>query len=281
MGLIAGAIVGCSSGTHSMTSGQTTQPQPAAATMNGNWDFIATSSKSPGVTLEMGGVLTTTGNNVAGTLFAGLSKNSSCFSPLEPVPVTGTISSNGQLTMTSSAVNNQIITVVGNLAPGGVSYSGVTYSVSNGTGSQAGCAAGDQGTVAAMPAYPLSSTYTGNITSQSTGDVFPATANISTQTATFNTAPYLTLAGTISVTGSSCFSKGSLTPGFQSGGGVYNVVFGNELLFIVPVGGTTSTSQDIAIFATVAKGGSVLNAVYAFGGGLCGDDSGSGTLTAQ
>lgn len=274
-------VFGCGSSSHSMTSGQSTTPAPQPSySMNGNWDFLATSSKYAGVTLEMGGILTSTGNNVAGTLFVGNVKGASCFSLLQPVPVTGTISNSGSVTVASSAINNQIITFTGNLTAGGSSVTGATYSVSSGTGSTQGCAAGDQGNVAASVAFPLSSTYTGNITSQSTGDVFPATANILTQTATFDTAPYLTLAGTISVSGSSCFTKENLTPGLQAGGGVYNVVFGNELLFIVPVGGTAS-SQNIAIFATIANGGSVLNAEYAYGGGLCGDDIGAGTLTAQ
>lgn len=266
-----------------MNSGQTTTTptQPAASSINGNWDFLATSSSFPGVTLQMGGILTTTGNNVTGTLFAGHSNNSSCFTLLEPVPVTGTINKSGQLTMTSAAVNNQIITVVGSLAPGGASYSGVTYSVASGTGSQAGCAAGDQGIVTASPAYPLSAAYAGNITSQSTGDVFSATADLSEQTDSFNGAPYLTLSGTLLVNGSACFSKATLSPGLAAGTTLINVVFGNELLFFVTPSSSTTLSQDLGIYGEITQGGSVIDAGYAFGGGLCGDDAGSGTLNAQ
>jgi len=274
-------VFGCGSGSHSMTSGQSTTPAPQPSySMNGNWDFLATSSKFAGVSLEMGGILTTTGSNVAGTLFVGNVKGASCFSSLQPVPVTGTISNSGSVSVASSAVNNQIITVIGNLTAGGSSVTGATYSVSSGTGSTQGCAAGDQGTVAAGVAFPLSPVYTGSITSLSTGDVFPVTVNLTEQTDSFNSAPYLTLSGQISVTGSPCFSKATLVPGVTINGQVDNIVFGNELGFIVPIGNTTSFAQNLVVGGNITQGGSMLQGAYAISSGQC-DDSGVVTLNAQ
>ena len=249
--------------------------------MNGNWDFLATSTKNAGVTLEMGGILTTTGSNVAGTLFVGIVNGASCFSALQPIPVTGTISNSGSVSVASSAINNQIITVTGNLTSGGSSVTGATYSVSSGNTSQASCAAGDQGKVAASIAFPLSSVYTGSITSQLNGDVYLVTVNLTEQTYSFNSAPYLTLSGQISVTGSSCFSKATLAPGVTINGQVDNIVFGNELAFIVPIGSTTSFAQNLVVVGNITQGGSMLQGTYAFGGGQCGDDTGVATLNAQ
>jgi hypothetical protein len=231
--------------------------------VNGNWALQTTSQD--GTTDIGGGDFTTTGSAVTGILHF---LNSSCYydastgnSVLYNIPMTGNISSAGDLTLTSGPVNGQVLTIAGVWTSSALT--GGTYKVAG------GCANGDAGTITGYAAPPVSGTYSGTFVSVSGVQI--KTMVTLTQTGPNSNGMYGAW-GTATFTGSPCFSSGNIDPADTTadliiGNFVQVRIFtGNGLVLFQGTGDPTAT---------------VITGTYSITGGSpgCAGDSGSGTVS--
>src|ERR1700722_16286078 len=120
----------------------TAGPAPGANTLTGNWSFAGTATTGPN--LQIGGYLVNATGTLSGTLH--VTNNNLCY-PIttgkpENVPFTGTYNSTlGAVSISSSAVSSQVITMSGTIASGTTALTSGSYSISG------GCANGDSGTL--------------------------------------------------------------------------------------------------------------------------------------
>jgi len=151
-------------------------------------------------------------------------------------------------------------------ASGSASNLSGTYTV---TGT--GCAGGDRGTMSANLVPSVSGTWHGTFTSTVTpGPVVNATATL-TQSSTPDAHGLFAVTGTVTFSGSACFTSGTITQGFAAGGALGLDIATND----VPSGGDTvfAAFMDNPTAATAATG------VYQVNTGTCSGDSGDGHLT--
>jgi len=197
-------------------------PPPASTLGTGNW--IISGYYQSGASIlpySFGGSLVNDGGQVSGVFHV----SSSCFgNGATDVPYTGTLDSKNTLYLMSSPVDGQVLTLLGTLSADGSSISDGIFKV---TGGCSGSIVG--GTIADGPgasfetvAYRVPS-LTGSWTSSSWspvagGDEFPLSEQL-TQAAAADAHGDYVLTGTATVTGSNCFTQGTLEDGsFVSGG---------------------------------------------------------------
>jgi hypothetical protein len=187
--------------------------------------------------------------------------NSTCFAANTPVPVSGSIS--GQTaTVTSAAIASQTITAT--LTGSATALNG-SYSVSG-----TGCAGGDKGTVVAVLVPSITGTWKGTFVSNGLGNLQVGVTTPITEGSADNTGLF-PLSGTAALTGSTCFSSGTLATGSGMAGRIVDVIIinsdGSHTEFL---GSLTNPSAPTQMTGT-----------YTVTGGVCGGDSGTGTLTKQ
>jgi hypothetical protein len=167
---------------------------------NGNWS-IAASSKTSGLKLDIGGSLVQSGTSVTGIVHI---TNSACFNYLsDDVQLSGSFVDN-TLTLTSTAIRNQIVTIT--TTGTGNDMSG-TYSITG------GCADGDYGTLTAVYAPPITGTWTSTYTD--TGATVTAVATL-TQAPTADAHGRFPLTGTFVFAGSPCSTGGTIVSSTSS-----------------------------------------------------------------
>ncbi|HWB32944.1 MAG TPA: hypothetical protein VG714_07215 [Acidobacteriaceae bacterium] len=254
-------LCGCGGGGLDRGSSSTSTPPPPNQTpaLNGNWEIRAVSQISM-TTYLVGGSLSTTGTDVSGILH--IVNTPSCYvSPngtIYDLPVTGTISTEGALSLTSSPVQNQTLQLSGTWSNGSI-VSG-TYSVTG------GCGNGDHGTITGFVVPSFSGTYTGTFTSVS-GLQIKTTIMVAQATTPGSDGEY-SLSGTATFD-SPCFTSGTIAAdpySYVLGGFVETTITtGNGL---VEFGGTITDST-----------GNTLTGNYSVTGGTgCAGDSGAGTV---
>lgn len=264
--LLAASLCGCGGG--SMTGSKPVTPPdtppPPVPAMNGNWEILA-NSQVANTTYEGGGSFSTNGTAVTGVLHF---VNSSCYlasqkgsTTFVDIPITGTLSSKGNLTASSSAVNGQTLEFSGTWSNGAISSG--TYSITG------GCADGDHGTVTGFPVPSLTGTYSGTFVS-TTGVQVKATVSL-TQSSTDNDGFYA-LTGSASFSGSPCFSSGTVEAG------PYSFVVGGYIQ--LPIDTTTS---DLVLFqgSVTDSTGKTISGNYSVTGAVCSGDSGTGSATRK
>jgi hypothetical protein len=195
-------------------------------------------------------------------------------------PVTGSLDGKGGLTLTSNSVNNQTIKMNGTLNSYGSALQNAKYTITATNSSAPSCAAGDSGTVTGQQIQSLEGTYSGTITSAS-GVSVQATAQL-TQDLVVGSTTNGTLieSGTLLFKNSPCFAAAG-TPTNQTIAGVPNIgglVMGNTVGAFFNAQGVPGTVVVLGTFDSAAKS---IQVNYEVVGGLCGGDSGSGTLTKQ
>lgn len=260
------SLFGCGGGSMSGSKPVTppSTPPPVVPAMNGNWEILA-NSQVANTTYEGGGSFSTNGTAVTGTLHF---VNSSCYwgsqngaTIFYDIPITGTLSSKGNLTASSSAVNGQTLNFSGVWSNGAISSG--TYSITG------GCADGDHGTVTGFPVPSLTGTYSGTFVS-TTGVQIKTTVSL-TQLATSGNGFYA-LRGAASFSGSPCFSSGTVEADEYS--------FGVGGYIQVPI---QTTNGDLVLFqgSVTDSTGKTISGNYSVTGAVCSGDSGTGSATRQ
>ncbi len=156
--VVLSGLYGCGGGS-SRSVGSSSPPPPESPVLNGNWEIQATSQVTANTSYLIGGSFATTGTAVTGILHF---LNYSCYYiPAKnsewDVPVTGTVSSSGSLSLTSSVVDEQTLNVSGTVASGRITSG--TYSISS------GCGNGEHGTLTGFSVPSFTGTYSGGIVS--------------------------------------------------------------------------------------------------------------------
>lgn len=255
--LLLAVLTGCGGG------GSSTPPPPAFTIHSGNWNFGATSANGP--IFIIGGNVTQSGSNISETVRV---VNSACFAATTPVPVSGSVSGQSA-TVTSAAIASQTIsaTLTGTANAINGSYNAIngSYSV---TGT--GCAGGDHGSLSGVLVPSITATWKGTFTSNGAGNpqvsvTAPISEGAATATGTF------AVTGTAAYTGSPCVSTGTLTTASAMAGGVVDVVINNN---------DGSTIEFVGLLTNPAVP-TQMTGTYTVTGGICGGDSGTGTLTKQ
>lgn len=248
-------LSGCGGG-GSSTPAPTPTPVPQLALTSGNWDFAAASSSGPNFLI--GGNVVQTGSNVTGGLRV---INSACFTPSTSVPITGAIS--GQTaTVTSAAIASQTINAT--LSGSATSLTG-TYNV---TGT--GCAGGDKGNIAGVLVPSISGTWKGTFISNTVANPSVGVTATITEGAPDPSGLFV-LTGSAAYTGSPCFATGTTAGGSGMAGRTTDVLLKND---------DTSTVEFIGALNNPAAP-TQITGTYTVTNGLCGGDSGTGTLTKQ
>jgi hypothetical protein len=229
---------------------------PSVAT--GNWYIQATSQVILNASLipQFAGTLTQTDSTISGVLHVS---NSSCFDWASDIPVAGTMSGN-TVTLTANSVAGENITITGAANSAGITGS---YSISG------GCADGDYGTIAAVLVPPASGNWSGTYTSNGTSQ--PATGTFAQDVP--NADGFSPLSGTITFSGSPCFTSGTLEAG-QSWS------LGNIVQAVVAMSdGSQLTLNGFITDASTNANNMTVN--ISISGGSCAGQSGSVTFTRQ
>jgi hypothetical protein len=226
-------------------------------TLNDNWEISAL-SLTTGTTYSVGGELSTSGSTVTGIMHV----LSPCFmfngNVLYDVPVTGTVSSAGALTLISTAVASQKISMSGQWHAGVISSG--TYSISG------GCANGDHGTITGFPVSAFNRSYNGTFVSAVVPSIRIGTTVSLSQSSTADSDGIYHVTGTATFTGSPCFSSGTIAT---------SLVVGSYIQVKI-----TTSNGVVNYWGTVTNSnGNTINGQYSITGGTCNGDSGLGIAT--
>jgi hypothetical protein len=145
--------------------------------------------------------------------------------------------------------------------------------ISNGTFSLANGGCSPQGTVTGTEYPPLNGTYSGTLTSGRTGQSFAVSAALN-QSSGPNSDGYLTLVGTVNVSGFPCVASGGAAP-FSLSTSYVGSYFNASL--------NPSPGATLFLTGTLSPDGKTLAVNYGFtlAGSSCNGDGGTGTLTLQ
>jgi hypothetical protein len=222
------------------------------ALTQGNWSMTAT--PSGGGTFYIGGNLTQSGTNLAGTMYVA---SSLCYSPSQTVAFTGTVKGNN-VTLTSASVGGEVITVKASGTTGSALTG--TYSIAGGTTCN-----GDSGSLTATPVPSISATWSGPITGSGGSNVTLAIAF--TQAATASADGTFALTGNLTFTNSSCSLNGTVDSSFIAG--PYLVVNGTTK----EVDGSPGTFTYTQVLLNNAASPTSMQGTYSVTFGLCYGDS--------
>lgn len=259
IGALARIVCGCGGGSSSSGS------SPAFSIQSGNWNISAVSSAGPGSNFSAGGNLSQSGSNISGILhFVG----SPCLDFLTDVPVSGSVSGQ-KVTLTSPVITGEVVTV--NASGSATALSG-TYTL---TASGPSCGASDQGTFTATVVPSVSGTWHGAFSSSvNPGTNINVSANI-TQSAAPDAHGFFPITGTLTFSGSSCFTAGTVVSGPLAS----NIAGSTLNLFIStndqPSPGLTSFDATADVPATA----SAMTGNYLVIQGNCSLDAGTGHVT--
>lgn len=246
----------------------TTSSASSPNLLTGNWS--TTTSATAGPSLQIGAYLVNNSGALSGTMYVTNSNYSSyaCY-PIstgqpESVPFTGTYNStSGAVSITSSSVSSQVITINGTITPNTTALTGGTYTITG------GCANGDTGTITGNEDGSFTSTtYTGSISNPS-DTLTAALTQTGPNTATGQGNGLFSLSGTFTFTGTSCFASGTIN-------GITTYVIGNYV-YITVTDNDTSTLTFTGSAANYTD--TTISGTYQISGGSCNGDSGNLTMS--
>lgn len=251
-------ILGC--------GGSTTMTNPStgnAPTLNGSYSFIAGSQNSGTNIFTFGGPIQTDANGHVTANFGvtSIAPTNTCFPAGSAGSFSGTLSPQGQLSLTSVAINGQTISVTAKISTDGNNFfTGISsYSISG------GCLSGDHGSL--LVSRLLTGPFTGSILT--TGGLVGVTVNFGQPgMPAADTSFPLTGSATFSNTaGCGGFTTATLTNGTQPG---LNASFS---LISNPAGSTIAFSG-----GTLDGSGQQFMGTFAITGGPCSGSNGQVTL---
>lgn len=241
-------LLGCGGGSGSSTP---TAPEPAYPSIAGNWSITA-SSQVTSATVQIGAYLSNANGAVSGIAHV---LNSPCYQLTANVPVSGTITPGGAVSLTSSAVDAQTITMSGTIS--GSSVASGSYSIAG------GCAGGDKGTATGYLVPSFTGTWTGNFSLASGA---AATVTVQAVQSGPDASGMYEVTGTVAFSGSPCLVTGTITSSAISGS-----------YFAVTISDTAGDTVDFVGGLTDATGRTISGS-YLFTSGACAGASGSGSL---
>jgi hypothetical protein len=251
-------------------------PSSSAASLNGNWDLTGSQTlyQYPYISVA----LAVEGNEISaqGDMMVSCT-NSWGIATGGGFDLSGHIAADGTFTLNESSGNQNSIQLViaGAVPPNGADAWTGSYSFSDLAG-YSGCIVNQTGSFTATELAPINGTYAGALTGS--GNVVVSTtltqgAVTSSPGPTGSPVYYLPISGTITISGSSCFTHGtsSVSTFNRIGGDIFELNFtmddGSQIL----LGGQFTSSDESAFI----PGSFVVN------GGQCNDDHYNGTLTRQ
>lgn len=205
--LLAVSLIGCSSeiqmANQKPTTGPTLKITPAPAD---NWQFLLTpaASEAPWAT-DIEAVLSLTPDEFVGTahMIVGSDLNNvSCYIITDPIPLSGTIDTQGNILVTSAPVRGQVLSFTGVMTSDRSSISLGTYTF------KGGCADGHSGTLTGLKFKTIGGVYTGTLTEPSAAIAVTADLN---QSSTSDNFGFLEVKGTVSYTSPTCTDKFAVT----------------------------------------------------------------------
>ena len=200
--LLVASLIGCGSGNPIANPNSTTgSSSTATSTPADNWQYLLTpaSSEAPWAnSIEV--VVNSASDKFVGTahMIVGADHNDvSCYIITEPIPLSGTIDAEGNISVRSSAVSGQVLSFTGVLAADRSSVSLGTYVF------KGGCADGHSGLLTGVKFKPIGGIYNGTLTEPSASVAVSADL---TQSTNSDGGGFLEVKGTVNYTGA-CTEK--------------------------------------------------------------------------
>jgi hypothetical protein len=216
--------------------------------MTGNWQFSTTPTGGmPPLTIA--GSITQSDSSEAGEVHVD---GSSCFDQRIAIALTGTLM-NGDVSLTSTAVDGQVITLAGSISK----KAGFPYALTGTYAINGGCADGDQGNVTGIEVSSISGNWAGDLTSQ-TGDVNRIVVTLTQGSATPEGRYPMT--GIAGFEVGTCFKEATILSGtFPSG----SYIMGRAVTFEV------GTDNGIITLVGTTDHGGLMEGTYTIAGGTC------------
>jgi hypothetical protein len=204
--LLSASLMGCGAG-NQLANQRATKGSPWIFTLGpaDSWQFLLTPapSEAPWAS-DIEVVVNSVSDKFAGTahMIVGADQNNvSCYVITDPIPLTGTIDAQGNLSGTSAALRGQVLSFTGVLAADRSSISQGAYTF------KGGCADGHRGTLTGLKFKPIDGTYNGTLAE--TGDSEALSADLK-QTSSSDGNGFLDVTGTVTYTGA-CNEKFTVT----------------------------------------------------------------------
>jgi len=230
---------------------------PPATYLNllGNWNFLFSPSNTLEASFVVGGYLTNSNGAVTGTLHV---YGSSCYPVTQDIPVTGTLTTAREISLTSGAVSGQTLSMSGTAADNAIAGS---YAITG------GCAAENGGSIAGTVVPPFTDTYSGIFGSVSGVSIgFSVTT---TQSGPYSDGEY-NVTGSATFTGSPCFSSGTIAS---------STIFGDYIDVTIDAN-NNGVMQFSGLADVYGASGTAINGTYRVTGGTCAGDYGAGTIAS-
>jgi hypothetical protein len=255
------AILFLSLGASALLSGcaNETITNPAAISVTGNWQIASTAAAASKLS-ALSGAFTGTSASLTGILHSNSA--SACIAPAAAFGVTGSTNSTGITTVTGANVAGGVLTLSGNLAANGRSFSNATYNVVGGSCAFAAAVTG----ATAQDFAPITGNYTGSF-SDSNGQVLVVAAAL-TQSPSSDANGNFTLSGTGTFPSNPCFNSPVTVSNTQVTGGSFTFTYADP-----------TTQNSVTSNGTFSTDGTTLTVTNWTLTGPCGPDSGTGLLT--
>jgi hypothetical protein len=207
-------IAGCGS---SIRTSSPTTLMSSATSLNGDWNLSGNRAlkQYPALTVSM----EVNGNQITANGDMLVQCSNIPFSAGGDFTLTGTIASDGTFKLTQALPSSLQVAITGTVpAQGQAGWTG-TYSITDSTG-YTSCLVNQSAAVTAVALAPLNGTYAGTLTSQSGSLAVSITLAqgppvLFTETSGASLG-YLPLTGSVAVTGSSCFTRGTAVASFRN-----------------------------------------------------------------
>lgn len=187
-------LVGCGGGGYNGNTPAapgTSSPLPAD-----NWNFTGTPA-----TREIGAALHLSASAISGTAHVFDNGNAPCYDLHQSIPLSGTIDSQGNVSVTSPSVVGQVLSFTGVLSADRSSISSGNHAFTG------GCAGGDSGSWTGVKFKPVTGAYGGTLAS---GSPVSASAKL-TQSPTLGSDGFLHVNGTVTYTNPDCNEEFTIT----------------------------------------------------------------------
>jgi hypothetical protein len=257
--LLSAFVSGCGG------SATTTSSPIAYPNFAGNWNIFVVPSNPQVGSISFGGSITNSSGSASGMLHA---QGSACYPISQDVPVSGSLTPLGNVTLTSTAVAGQTLTITALSNSVYVPATNPQVMFGNFTIS-GGCADGESGTVNGLVAPSLNGVYAGTFQTV-TGSTFGA--SISLLQGGPNVDGQYSVSGSVVFTGSPCFSTGAIAS---------STIFGDysDVTINTNDGGTMEFRG--ITFSPITTPMSILVEYYRITGGACDGQTGGGQITAS
>ena len=259
-------LCGCAGGGYQASTGvgtggaggSTAPPATPAPNIAGDWEFNMKSTVSGAPSLAIGGNISPSGSSLSGAVHIN---GSSCFDPLSPAKLTGTLTGS-DLSLTATSVDGQVITLTGSSEIPGTHVPGEfagTYTING------GCAGGDKGNFTGVPVSSMAGNWAGDLTS-ATGYINRIAVTLVQGAASEG---IFGLTGTAFFEVGNCFTSAKIISGtFPSG----SYVEGNSVSLEI------QTDNGVIVFVGTAGGDGLIQGNYTLTGSTC-EPTGTGYLS--